>query len=660
MKLRHLVVGSLVAAFGIAVAVSCSLRYDFTECNSDSDCYNFDDPENGTFYTCGADDTCQPVDDSDFECRNDEQCGTGRTCNRENQCIGGMTDAGDTSEVDAHSADCETTTECRNRFDENHVCIENECRDVTTEICSDLYFPADDEDLDDVVLLGSLIPETGSFETVGEFLTNAVELAVKEFDGSGRTTLTGKRVGWLQCATEANPQKSVTAAEHLVDLGVPAIVGPIRSGNYLKVVEDVTGDAETVTIAPTATSPSLTNLEVAGTYSFRVIGNDRFQAQALLDRLKNLLEDRSDVEITVFWKEDQYGTDFKNQFVSRVNEGSWLGNKQVGYFMTKAPNDTGTSELQNNFNDQSRNAVSNQPNADVAVFLGTGEMAKLAATYIRAVDNESAGAKERRYIFSHGAVTNIGDLPSELSGEGENPNETFLPLTEGVTPNVVNRSTFENFSTRYNIQFQDNLTTSSAGVAYDAAVLALLGMTGVPESESVTGSAVKDVIAGGRLQNEDGERVVFTDPSAFGDAKSGLRGGGAVDIDGVSGGLDLNENGDVRPNYLGTETGITFDVNEERVYDIIPARLWKVDEDEVAGSWSPLGGGFVTDGVFIEDTAGATIPESGIDLTRQITTESEDCSNAVVAFADIGVDIDHPAPENLRVRVTAPATEGEN
>lgn len=668
MSVRHLLVGSVVAAFGIAVAVSCSLRYDFTECTSDSDCHAFDDPANETFYTCGSDDTCRPIDDESFQCRDDADCEGSQTCNTStNSCEGGMADAGDTTgdggpdtadatgDADAVTRDCETTTECRNRFTDNHVCIDEQCQDVTSELCSDLFFPADNSELDDVVLLGSIIPETGEFETVGSFLRNAVQLAVQEFDGRPGTTLNDQRVGWLQCAAEGEPDKSVKAAQHLVDVGAPVIVGPIRSGSYRKVVEDVTGDAETVTIAPAATSPSLTNLEVAGTYSFRIIGNDRFQSQALLDRLNNLLADRNNFELTIFWKDDRYGTDFRDQIITRVSNASWIDSNNILYEKIKDPLETSDSDLENNINTKVTDAITNQPGADAAVFLGTGEMVEVAGTYIRAAFMQNASPERKRYIFSHGAVSDVGDLPTVLSESG---NETFLPLTEGVTPSVVKRQNFQPFVTRYNTAFEENLSTSSAGVAYDAAALGLLGMTAVPKSKSVTGSTVSDVIAGGRLQDsENGTVVRFNSAGAFGDAKASLRNGGTIDIDGVSGNLDLNDKGDVRPNYLGTETGITFDVNDNRVYDIVPVRRWVVDSDKVAGDWGTIPPAFGTGGNSGSDSAGVTIPDDDSSgVTRSIDIQSGDCSNAVVAFADVGVDLDHPAPAELRVKVTAPAT----
>lgn len=715
MRHKLLIAALGLLAMGVAVATSCSVRYDFTECTSDADCTDFNDPSSGTFYTCSSNNTCAERDG--FECRQGEgDCGANEFCDDNNQCQREDPDTGmmdpdtvaDTSDtgvdtamdtvqdVDSGPPECDTTQKCQDMLGSDYICAPRAsctgtgttgaggagdagdagyegcspevCRKVTQAEdegpCNELFLPEKPPGgYEDIVILGTIIPTTGTLSTVGDILKNSTELAVSEFNGAAQETLNGQKIGWVQCDEGAdiegvdNPH--FAAARHLVSIGAPAIVGPVRSGNYRDVVNGVTGldEARITTIAPSATAPFLRSLSAAGELSFRTIGNDRFQAQAILDRMRILLEGQSDPSIALFYKEDAYGGELKNQIDVDVTDASWIESGDISFYEVYAPANRSESEVQQNFGTQVTNALDQRPNADVVGFFGTGETVDLAAKYIQSAANRpNADPENRRYLFSHGAISRMPALPQKLAG-----NESFLPLSEGVSPNVIETGNFEAFLNRYNSVFGGNLSANAASVGYDGALVALLAMAGVPEGTPVTGDTVANVISSGRLQN--GQKISIDAPSKMALAKAGLEDGESVDITGVSGSLDFDDRGEVRPNYIGIDIGTQFDtVAQERTYDIIPTRRWVIDDSAsgVAGNWQGLPVGLLTGkGVIAPKSPGTTIPDddpSGLTSTASIT--QSECG--IASVARVKVDIDHPAPEELEVSIETPTTANNN
>ena len=405
--------------------VSCTARYDFTECRDEGDCRSFEDPANGEFLTCNAENTCQPAEG--VECRSDGHCTGGATCNEANECVGGMGDAGDAGDVTEDGGEtgdttgdggdvsqaCQTNSECIDRNGEGFVCApDGVCVEVTKELCPSIEYPNDQRD--NVVILGSIIPTSGPFQNVGTTLTNAIQMAVGEYFSAARSLPSGQKIAWLQCDSKGSGDLAKQAARHLARVGAPAIVGPMLSQNYLDVVDQVTSDAGILTIAPAATSPAISNLSAAGTLSFRTIGNDRFQSSALLDRLETLVGDKSNPKVTVFYKDDQYGRDFQSELLDLVLDTNWIDKSSFAFLKTVDPVKVmDEQKVAMNFASQVTTALNDrQPGADVVVFIGTSETIELASLYIKTarMGSQQTNPLGRRYIFSHGAVSDMPDL----------------------------------------------------------------------------------------------------------------------------------------------------------------------------------------------------------------------------------------------------------
>ena len=676
MNRIRIISGGLVLALLASVWASCTLRYDFTECEVDGDCRSIEEPNADKFYIC-SDNRC--VRDPEIDCRKNADCPlAGQTC--ENQhCVGGMVDAGDTG-VDTEQPDvmpdtqsldttmntepdvstaCQKTSECIKRFEEGYVCSpKGECIDATNTLCPKIEYQ--NEERDDVIILGAIIPTSKPYKSIGLSLKEAILLAVQEFFGQVRSLPSGEKVALLHCDAKGSGKLTLQAARHLVKVGAPAIIGPMLSQNYLDVVDQVTSNAGVTTIAPAATSPALSNLSAAGDLSFRVISNDTYQANAILDRLDTLLEGDTDPKVTVFFKQDQYGQDLKDQLRDAVIQSSEFNQSNFLFTPVVNPADVMFDEkkIKMDFAAKASTAINQkQPGADVVVFLGTGEQVGLAATYISVAHQafqqgaQKANPLGKRYLFSHGVVSDLPGLPAELMD-----NETFLPLSEGVSPDVIDDDNFPLFNSRYSAQFQKKLTVNGAGVAYDAANVALLAMVGVPSNKEITGENIGDVLASNTLDAEMNATTIEFGPSGFqGDAKKALTNGKKLDVQGVSGNLDFDSSGDVRSDYLGIDLAIKEDLNQMIVYDIRPTRLYKLGmRPATKGKWFPIPPGMQGAGVSKMDAPSTTIPDASMQGAAASFNVSQ-CNRVNVAH--LHVDISHPDPTELTLLLDTPGAK---
>jgi ABC-type branched-subunit amino acid transport system substrate-binding protein len=172
-------------------------------------------------------------------------------------------------------AECTVSTDCRGGFGLGWVCGEaGLCQEVEAPDRCDRVFPKDllkDPDkYRDAIIFGSLFDHN----TVdGDLkLVNAASLAIDEANASGLTD--GRLFGIVHCDYQENvdiddktsEEAAVDGAKYLVDqLGAVAIIGPGTSGFAEAVFVELQKPEhapQAVIISPSATSPSLTDIDV--------------------------------------------------------------------------------------------------------------------------------------------------------------------------------------------------------------------------------------------------------------------------------------------------------------------------------------------------------------------------------------------------------------
>lgn len=123
-----------------------------------------------------------------------------------------------------------------------------------------------------VVLIGSVAPTTGSDAHMGKDNENGTRLAVEEINAKG-VTIGGKKIK-LQLLAEddgADPRQATNAATKLVDAHVAAVVGHLNSGTTIP-ASRIYANAGIPQLSPSATNPKYTqqNFKTA----FRLVAND--------------------------------------------------------------------------------------------------------------------------------------------------------------------------------------------------------------------------------------------------------------------------------------------------------------------------------------------------------------------------------------------------
>jgi len=172
-------------------------------------------------------------------------------------------------------ADCTASSECRSAFGLGWVCGDaGLCEEVKLEERCDSVFPKDlftaSENYPDAIIFGSLFDHnTANGDLI---LVNAANLAIKEANASGLTE--GRVFGMVHCDYQTNEdidkktseEAAVDGAKFLVDqIGVSAIVGPGTSGLaelVFKELQKPEHAPQALMISPSATSPSLTDIDV--------------------------------------------------------------------------------------------------------------------------------------------------------------------------------------------------------------------------------------------------------------------------------------------------------------------------------------------------------------------------------------------------------------
>ena len=145
----------------------------------------------------------------------------------------------------------------------------------------------------------------------------AVELAIRHVNDAGG--IFGQPVQLVLGNSTLDPEQAVAEARRMVEeSGVHAIVGPTSSANALAVAEQVSGPNGIPTISPSATSPSLTNVN-DGDFFFRTALADGAQGPVLA----RVAVERGFDNVGVLYRNDAYGIGlfeaFRNAWKGGIN-----------------------------------------------------------------------------------------------------------------------------------------------------------------------------------------------------------------------------------------------------------------------------------------------------------------------------------------------------
>jgi ABC-type branched-subunit amino acid transport system substrate-binding protein len=134
--------------------------------------------------------------------------------------------------------------------------------------------------------VGILLPETGDLASVGGPMIQAAQLPAMQVNDSDLDLEVNAQIE----DTQTSPSTGVTAAESLVNAGMPSVCGSASSGVNVPVSQEVFIPNEVVGCSPSSTALSVTNLD-DDDYIFRTAPSDQLQgrvmAQVASERLEN-------------------------------------------------------------------------------------------------------------------------------------------------------------------------------------------------------------------------------------------------------------------------------------------------------------------------------------------------------------------------------------
>ena len=346
--------------------------------------------------------------------------------------------------------------------------------------------------------IGMVDSLTGSLSPYGEWNQNGVELALEDVNDAGLRD--GGTLGMIIEDDESESQPGVAAAQKLVNQDeVPLFIGSVGSGVSIAMHESVALEEGVVQISQNSTGATLTDYPDL----LRTSPSGAAKGEALAELVA---EDGHD-SVAVTWVNNDYG-----QALSEIFEAEFTG--EIAYIN---PHDQGEASYR----------------AQLTEMADSGATAWVMITYADefiVMVNEAYDQGYNEEVEYYGAESTIAEEILENTEPGSQ--ESLRGVTEHAPEGQEN---YEEFAARYEDEFDSTPTVWSA-YAYDAITISALA---IEAAEEFTSDAIAAVIRD--VTRPEGEEV-FT----FEDGKAILEDGGPDDVNyvGVSGPLDLDENGD--------------------------------------------------------------------------------------------------------------------
>ncbi|RMI13187.1 ABC transporter substrate-binding protein [Cellulomonas triticagri] len=154
------------------------------------------------------------------------------------------------------------------------------------------------------LIVGTLLPQTGTLAYLGPPEIAGVDLAVQEINEAGGVLGSDVVVEHADSSDADHAEVATQSVTDLISKDVQVIIGAASSSVTLNVIDDITG-AEIVQISPANTATSLSGYS---DFYFRTAPPDTVQGAALANLI--LADGRSNVGFLVF--NDDYGTSLRD------------------------------------------------------------------------------------------------------------------------------------------------------------------------------------------------------------------------------------------------------------------------------------------------------------------------------------------------------------
>lgn len=356
------------------------------------------------------------------------------------------------------------------------------------------------------LIVGSLLPQTGSLAFLGPPEIAGVNLAIQEINEAGGVLGEEVVVHHADSSDADNAEVATQSVTDLVSQGVQVVVGAAASSVTLNVIDDITG-AEIVQISPANTS---TKLSGYSPFYFRTAPSDLVQGSALGNLVLN--DGHENVAFLVF--NDDYGITLRDVAKATIEDaGGTVVYGNPGEEFDPASDDVIPTAV--------NDALATNPDAIVIIAF---DQTKLVVPAIAA-----AGFDPASLYFVDGNLSNYS--------------EEFEPGTlEGAKGTLPGAFPSDEFQARL-LEVDPSLNDFSyAAESYDAVVLAALAAVKGGATDGPTIQANLAAVSGA----EGG-----TECSTFGECVEALEAGGDIQYLAVSGAGPFNEDNDPSSAFVG-------------------------------------------------------------------------------------------------------------
>lgn len=169
------------------------------------------------------------------------------------------------------------------------------------------------------ILIGIMVPTTGSEATYGKDMENAISLAVDEINAGGGVL--GSKIVTTTGDAACDPQQATSAANKLISADVVGVVGGYCSGATLPTLK-IYGDAGVPLVIPAANSTKLIDANPGNAFMINSTGFDQ------ADTAVKLFADKGFKKLAIVHQGDGYSED-----LAKLTRDKWekMGNKVVAF-----------------------------------------------------------------------------------------------------------------------------------------------------------------------------------------------------------------------------------------------------------------------------------------------------------------------------------------
>jgi ABC-type branched-subunit amino acid transport system substrate-binding protein len=374
---------------------------------------------------------------------------------------------------------------------------------------------------DGTLVIGTVLPQTGSLAFLGPPEFAGVDLAIKDINAGGGVL--GQQVKVVHGDSgDTTTDIASQTVDTLLRQNADVIIGAASSSVSLTIIDKIVGSG-VVHFSPANTSPAFTTYEDKGLY-FRTAPSDVLQGRVLGDLV--LADGNATTGMLVL--QDAYGVGLADNAEKAITDGG-------GEVLEKGIYDPKAAEFSADV------AKIKAANPDAIILIGFDETSKIIPELVK------QGLRDKKWYFVDGNLSNYGD---------ELPKGTLTDF-KGTLPGAETKSDFQDRLLEVNPRLRD---FSYAPESYDATILSALAAEAA-QNDSGTAIASKLIEV-----SKDGEKC-----TTFADCKALLDEGTDIDYDGVSGPIEFSDAGDPSEATIGI-----YQYDENNNYTNVEFRSGKV------------------------------------------------------------------------------------